>query len=382
MAWTNKVANIIKGKIGTMVASHIASKLSYASQGQTTKVAAKLLNKSPLEIGTTGPMSHMEPMNNPYNYGTVYYPNETSNLGAGHYVIFDIVSHKASKFKDSTVNSQGSLTSTGTAADGSRAKVANIKRFGIPAYKKLRSTSSGLMSTKSDTHNYISDSIILYTPAESMKFGYAAAYEDTPTGLAGDLGQAIGSVMNESGFMDKLKTAGTKGGQLVGEVMKSAAFGAAGIIPGFENSRAVLDKALGQAKNQNLEMVFQSVPFRSFSFPFVFAPKDEKEKDMVHKILQLFRFHMLPEQSNGIQGGYFTTPSEFQISYMYRENENAYLPRISRCVLKECNIDYAPEGVVSSLIPDERGAPPTIIKMDLTFGETEIMTKHTVAEGF
>ena len=103
---------------------------------------------------------------------------------------------------------------------------------------------------------------------------------------------------------------------------------------------------------------------------------------MVHKILQLFRFHMLPEQSNGIQGGYFTTPSEFQISYMYRENENAYLPRISRCVLKECNIDYAPEGVVSSLIADERGAPPTIIKMDLTFGETEIMTKHTVAEGF
>ena len=59
MAWTNKVANIIKGKIGTMVASHIASKLSYASQGQTTKVAAKLLNKSPLEIGTTGPMSHL-----------------------------------------------------------------------------------------------------------------------------------------------------------------------------------------------------------------------------------------------------------------------------------------------------------------------------------
>ena len=49
MAWTNKIANVIKGKIGTMVASSIASKLSFASQGQTTKVAAKLLNKSPLE---------------------------------------------------------------------------------------------------------------------------------------------------------------------------------------------------------------------------------------------------------------------------------------------------------------------------------------------
>ena len=60
MAWTNKVANIIKGKIGTMVASHIASKLSYASQGQTTKVAAKLLNKSPLEIGNDNPTAHIK----------------------------------------------------------------------------------------------------------------------------------------------------------------------------------------------------------------------------------------------------------------------------------------------------------------------------------
>ena len=67
MAWTSKVANIIKGKVGTMIGSSIANKLSFASSGQTTKVAAKLLNKSPLEIGTTGPTSHMESMNNPYS---------------------------------------------------------------------------------------------------------------------------------------------------------------------------------------------------------------------------------------------------------------------------------------------------------------------------
>ena len=92
---------------------------------------------------------------------------------------------------------------------------------------------------------------------------------------------------------------------------------------------------------------------------------------------------MLPEQqSSMITNGYFNTPSEFQITYMYRENENSYLPRISRCVLKSCAIDYAPEGVVSSLIADEKGAPPTIISMQLEFGETEIMTKQTVAEGF
>jgi hypothetical protein len=239
------------------------------------------------------------------------------------------------------------------------------------------------MSKVDDNHNYISDSIILYTPAEGMKFNYSVNYEDTQTGLAGDLGQALGGIMNDPGFLNKIE-AGAKGfAGVASELVKTATFAAVGIIPGFENSKQLYDKALGQAKNPNLETIFQSVPFRSFTFPFVFAPKDEKEKDDVHKILQLFRFHMLPEQqSSMITNGYFNTPSEFQITYMYRENENSYLPRISRCVLKSCAIDYAPEGVVSSLIADEKGAPPTIISMNLEFGETEIMTKQTVAEGF
>ena len=381
MAWTSKVANIIKGKVGTMIGSSIANKLSFASSGQTTKVAAKLLNKSPLEIGTTGPLSHMESMNNPYSYGTVYYPQEAGNLGAGHYIIFDVVSHKSSKFKQQTFKN-GALTNASGAVPG-KARVANIKRNGITQAKRLRSTSSGAMSKLGDTHNYISDSIILYTPAEAMKFNYSANYEDAQTGLAGDLAGMIGGVMNDPGFLNKIQAAGEGIGGIGRELAKSGAFAAASIIPGFENSRQLFDKSLGQAKNPNLETIFQSVPFRSFSFPFIFAPKDEQEKDQVHKILQLFRFHMLPEhQGAAIKAGYFNTPSEFQITYMYRDSENAYLPRISRCVLKACNIDYAPEGVVSSLIADEKGAPPTIIKMDLEFGETEIMTKETVAEGF
>ena len=102
MAWTSKVANVIKGRIGSAIAGAVGNKLmnSFASQGQTTKVAAKLLGKSPLEIGNNSATAHM--LENPYSYGTVYYPQETSNLGDGHYVIFDILAHKRSKFKMST----------------------------------------------------------------------------------------------------------------------------------------------------------------------------------------------------------------------------------------------------------------------------------------
>ena len=128
-------------------------------------------------------------------------------------------------------------------------------------------------------------------------------------------------------------------------------------------------------------MVFQSVPFRSFSYPFEFAPKNKKEKDEMHKIINLFKFHMSPEYQSTSRG-YFNVPSEFQITYMYRENINTYIPRISRCVLETMNVDYAPEGVFSTFKADDKGAPPVLAKVELAFKETEIMTKERIADGF
>jgi hypothetical protein len=403
MAFTSKISNIINGKIGSAISGAISGTigqaLSLASQGQSTKLAARLLSKSPLEIGSVGPTSHM--VENPYQYGTVYYPQETSNLGDGHYVIFDVLTSKQSKFKTNTFDN-GKLTDASAnfvgepfrfgggfganAQSGRRQgtfnnRIKNIKSRGITQTNRVRGVNSGLFRYAESNHTYINDSILLYMPAEGMKFSYQADYEALETGLAGDMAAGIAGLINEAGFADKIKALakGTSGVAL--ELAKSAGFAVVGMVPGFENTRAVYDKFKGQAKNPNLESVFKSVPFREFSFPFTFAPKNQKEKDSVHKILQLFRFHMLPEHQNGANG-YFNVPSEFQITYMYRDKENTYLPRISRCVLKKVDIDYAPEGVISSLPPDERGAPPTIITMSLAFGETEIMTKETVAQGF
>ena len=390
MAWTSKVANVIKGKVASMALNAIGNKLAsnFANSGQTSKIAAKLLNKSPLEIGNENPTAHIK--ENPYSYGTVYYPQETSNLGDGHYVIFDVLMHNESSYKTQTFNN-GLLVENpnaivgsarpGTGGSGTLRNIKGIKRRGVVQKNRIRGVNSGMFSKLGSKHTYISDSIILYMPPEGMKFNQSASYEAMETGLAGDVAQGVGGVINDTGFKAKLQAAAKGTTAVVQELVKEAGFGVASLIPGFENSKDLYNKFRGQAKNPNLESIFKSVPFREFSFPFTFAPKNEKEKDSVHKILQLFRFHMLPEQQSGANG-YFNVPSEFQITYMYRDNENAYLPRISRCVLKQCDVDYAPEGVVSTLTPDERGAPPTLITMNLTFGETEIMTKETVAKGY
>lgn len=386
MAFTSKISSVIKGAIKNQITNSIGGFANnlVGGQAQTSKVAAKLLNKSPLEIENINPTSHMK--ENPYSYGTVYYPNETANLGEGHFIIFDVIMHNSSKFKATSFNNSKITTNTenlvgeyGYTAKSSGNNVAAIKA-GELAEKRVFGVKSGL-NEKTPTHAFISDSIILYTPADALKFGYGAEYDMPATGIAGLLGQAIGNFRDAKGIVEKLKTMGPAGADAVQQIGRKALFGAASLIPGFEGAEAAYDKAFGQAVNPNKEVVFQSVPFREFSFPFEFAPKNPKEKDSMHKIINMFKFHMLPEYQ-GTTKGYFNTPSEFQITYMYRENRNSYIPRVSRCVLKNMDVNFAPEGVISSFIPDQQGAAPTLATMNLSFTETEIMTKERVADGF
>src|SRR5210317_8098 len=384
MAFTSKISSVIKGSIKNQISNSIGSLATNLVGGkmQTSKVAAKLLNKSPLEIENINPTSHMK--ENPYSYGTVYYPNETANLGEGHFVIFDVIMHNSSKFKNTSFNNSKINTNVANATDEFTQpppgkSVAAIKA-GQLAEKRVFGVKSGL-NEKTPTHSFISDSIILYMPAESLKFGYGAEYDMPSTGIAGLIGQAIGNFKDTKGISEKLKSLGPVGADALSQIGRKALFGAASLLPGFDGAEAAYDKAFGQAVNPQKEVVFQSVPFRKFEFPFEFAPKNPKEKDSMHKIINMFKFHMMPEYQ-GTSKGYFNTPSEFQITYMYREDRNTYLPRVSRCVLENLDVDYAPEGVISSFIPDEGGAAPTLSTMKLTFKETEIMTKERISDGF
>jgi len=384
MAFTSKISNVIKGAIKNQISNSIGSLASnlVGGQAQTSKVAAKLLNKSPLEIENINPTSHMK--ENPYSYGTVYYPNETANLGEGHYIIFDVIMHNSSKFKATNFNGNRITTNTNTTVGETNAtnakSVQAIKAAGIGASQRVGGVKSGL-NEKTPTHSYISDSIILYAPAPSMKFSYTANYENLETGIAGILGQAIGNFKDSKDIVGGLKAAAEGMPDAAAVIGRKALFGAASLIPGFENAEAAYDKAKGQAMNPQMEVVFKSVPFRTFEFPFEFAPKNPKEKNNIHKIINMFKFHMLPEYQ-GTTKGFFNVPSEFQITYMYRQDRNTYIPRVSRCVLTNMNVDFAPEGVISSFIPDEQGAAPTFATMSLSFTETEIMTKERVADGF
>ena len=406
MAWTSKVANVLKAKatnfIGGQISNAAGNLISgFASGAKTAKLAAKLANKSPLDIDQS-PTSHLSAQNDPYKYGQLYYPEETQNLGEGHYIIFDIIMNEQTI--DNAFNSPNTKVSqivrnSISTRLGERQQQADKKRFSQlkkqgflnkNAQTISQPTKSG-MGKQIKTHTFLGDSIILYTPP-SVKFDYKASYEQAETKnlqllkeagkstaqLMGNISQFLGfsenkSEGNQSGVGDLLAQLKDAGGVLGRQVLQGA------LEVAFPGAAGFFTKQTGRAVNPRMELAFQSVPFRSFAFDFDFAPKNLKEVEMVNKMLQLFKFHMLPDVSNE---KYLITPSEFQISYYYREKANMYIPKISRCVLTDMSVDYAPEGVFHTFKADNKGAMPVISKMTLSFTETEIMTKQTAAEGF
>ena len=136
--------------------------------------------------------------------------------------------------------------------------------------------------------------------------------------------------------------------------------------------------------NNFLETTFKGVGFRKFSYTWKFAPKSVKEVEEVEKIIRLFKFHMLPElPDDQVFGRYYVVPSEFDLFYMFRGDENSWVNKIQTSVLVNMEINYTPNQYTTFRpIQGRNGAPPTEIDMKLDFQETKIITKKEVKEGF
>ena len=347
---------------------------------QVTAAAAKILNKSPLEADFDASDEHLK--QNPYQYGVVYYPSNIPELGAGHYMMFDIyLNNKSKPFTNKNTGSTLLNVSEGTAFTVGKLQTSQLLANAAGEnLNKLTSQfqsrnalgysslprSTGIQSAH-NTHTFVSDTIILYTPPQ-VKTAYGTAY-DTPE--TGQIGQRLQS---STGFFDSIASSAYMG-------LREFTLGVVGGLPGAGVAAGALVKRNAEARNPNLEVVFKSVPFRKFEYTFEFAPRNKIEVESVNKILKLFRYHMQP----GLQGGsssFFDVPSEFQLTYMYIDKQNSYIPKISRCVLENMEIDQSPEGVFTTFRSDEKGAFPTLTTMKLSFTETEIMTKQKVADGF
>jgi len=295
---------------------------------------------------------------NPFKGETVIYPEDLGSNDQGHYVQFYI-----NEQENANVNFGGSSRR-------------------VPS-QPARNTGSSTAQVKRSATRTLSSSICMYMPAtvsatQNSKYGEHEIGAMVAGAIAAYKGYSEGS-----GFFN---TVGEIKDAIAPKIAEAAVeVGKTALDTAAKGAKAAIDINRGMVTNNRLEMVFEGVDRRSFSFDFKMMPKSEAEAIMVDKIVNMFRFYMAPSFAEGdLQSRTFIVPATFDIEYYYAVGKrNEFLNRISTCVLESCNVTYGGERVqFFRPTPDGRGAPPVETSIQLQFKELEIITREKIAEGF
>ena len=251
--------------------------------------------------------------------------------------------------------------------------------------EKTKMKTGALANLETFTTKRIMDSIAIYLPP-NVQDNYTTSYNAAATGLIG-FATAAGITASEAFRKGDMRTVAktilsSAGGGLE-EMLRRAGLSIAEMLTDAEGGIELANKVFGRAANPYLEVLFQGPELRTFTYNFTFAPKSKKEQDEVHKIIKLFRFHQAPEHRSD-HSMFLGLPSEFDIHYMYQgsaegeeSGENQFYNKIATCVLQNVNVDYTPGKVAS-----HQSGAPVLIKMSLTFLETEMITKSHIQAGY
>jgi uncharacterized protein (DUF697 family) len=243
-----------------------------------------------------------------------------------------------------------------------------------------KKTKAGVTSLFNNTTR-IQDSIAMYLPP-NVEDNTTAGYNDFRTGMAGFLAAGGSKALAQGGDAAAITQSVLDSAEgLIGKAGQKIVSEIAEVALGAEGANELINKAFGVADNPYMEVLFDAMALRTFTYTFNMAPRNEQEAAEIQNIIQVFRFHMTPEL-RGNQSRFIGLPSEFDIHYMFLSkdgvaSENTFYNKIATCVLTNCAVNYTPNGVKSF----EDGGP-TATRMTLTFKEKEMLTKERINQGF
>lgn len=387
-------------------------------------------HQNPVEAeNSADPLSHLK-IGSKWAYSTLEYPSDIqgkSNLG--HYMMFYVnvpvtgtdgkaikkkrsptnvanggnpsmdmaslqakvpkVDPKVSAIMSETGYSKKASGPTGTAAftEGGDTWMPGMEPVVIDR-EHHQGTTSNVIGRKRTTRT--KDSIILYMPPNIVE-NYSAAYKEGELGRIGGAGKEAANAALNAFRASASEAANTNVDvlgvldsalEMLGDESRERSAQALGAAAGSDLKGALL-KADNQAVNNFLEVMFTGISHRKFSYTWKIAPKNAEESENAYKIIQKFKYHMSPEGGGKNHGRYYTVPSEFDIFYMFRGEENQWLHKISSCVLMNMDVNYTPNQY-QTFRPhkNRKGAPPTEMDLKLDFMETRLITRDLVKNGY
>ena len=130
----------------------------------------------------------------------------------------------------------------------------------------------------------------------------------------------------------------------------------------------IASRASGAINNNNVELLFSGPSLRTFSFQFMFYPRNSNEAKMVRQIIRAFKQAMSVKRSKSSL--LLKAPHTFAISYLTAgQKAHPYLNRFKECALSSCNVEYTPDGTYMTYDGPEKSM--TAYRLSLTFQELE-----------
>ena len=334
---------------------------------------------------------------------SLYFPENYMKID--HFVTFRVLKFN-SVTRTSTLNSDLPLVG------GRISSVARtLQTISLPMPAQLQ-TSYGA-DYKDDSMSALTE--VLATGASSIK---GDDIETTSRDLASGIKNTLNSASNQSAGASVASTITTLQTQMAQLMQNRDAQVAGGAVVGAgaaDAAGSLLNDALaanltGVARNSHKVLLFQGVNRREHRFSFSLSPRNRREAESIQKIIEAFKYHMLPsyglgnlpKAASGLAEGFgvspelvsqisglasdagaasrafFEYPDVFEIEF----NNRRQLFTIGESVLENMTVDYHPmnyPAYVRSLETPNVASPAEIV-ISLTFKETDIMTKEQIKQ--
>jgi len=202
---------------------------------------------------------------------------------------------------------------------------------------------SSALNTKLDAHY------------RSVDLKQIPAFINTAGGAVDDFMKAAGRQAAGGNFLDYASTLAGISKNVAIDLGKQAGLATfkslADIVD--DGISAAVTSAVGFTENPFTETMFERVGFRDHSFDYEFAPLTEKEAETIDRVVQRFKYHMLPDLANFSNLGQSTTSGEvsektknnglilsFPYQFIIRYSVEATTFRLMPSVLTSVSVNY------------------------------------------
>ena len=381
----------------TGITGAVRANIAGAAQRAVKNVASGVKSAAGLDnVGSNSQLGQLTNLMGGSSSNILSYPLAVdTDPQQGHYVLFHIntrkngklVTPKSGKNMSEAVDKlQNELGAEGL-DDGGEDSIESQAIAG-PKVPKIESAKGNknrsIVLSKLPTKR-LEKSIALYMPP-NVQVDYKVKYSDTEIGslamMGADAIDAVAKAGGDTGTMVKGVLDALTGDTLKEGINTAINKSLDTVAPGAE---ALLNLSKGSVTTPRMEMMFEGVGRREFSYTFNFIPKSEQEALVVEDIIQHFKFYMMPAYSNPTTKREMDIPGTFDIQYMYRGAENNFLNKISTCFLTAVSVQYGGDRYTAyeeTTSARGKGSPPQKSQITLNFSELELLSQSHVADGF